>query len=278
MVERIRAWKPSTRWSILIGICVVSFAVVANLAPIAQPQSYHDFADSRTIAGIPRALDVLSNFAFIIPALLGMFYLFVPNQKFGPGVRPAYGALFIGLILTGIGSAYYHLAPGNQRLVFDRLPMTIAMAGCIATLLFDRFGAKTLWVLPVAMAAGIGTVLQWAASEQRGHGDLRWYSLYQGLTVLGGAALLVLFPSRAGAALQATRALAIVVLGNVLAKLFEVLDKPIYSLGGIISGHTLKHLSAGLAFLPLALILRPDRRAKLNADQKCQKVADEVSS
>src|SRR5262249_21132730 len=142
------------------------------------------------------------------------------------------------------------------RLVLDRLPMTIAMAGCIAIILIDRFGSKTLWVLPVMMATGLGTVLYWALSEQRGRGDLRWYGLYQGLTVIGGAALLLLFPTRVGTTLRATRALVIALAGNVAAKIFEFLDWPIYSLGGIVSGHTLKHLSAGLAFVPLVLLIR----------------------
>ena len=48
----------------------------------------------------------------------------------------------------------------------------------------------------------------------------------------------------------------IAVAGNVAAKVFEFCDQPIYALGGIVSGHTLKHLSAGLAFLPLAFLLR----------------------
>lgn len=256
LVDQVRAWKFVVKWAVLAGICLVAFVVTAGLEPIAQPQSYHDFANGRSIAGIPRALDVLSNLAFIAPGLLGLYYLSGLKAKVDPGVKIAYGALFVGLILTGLGSAYYHLAPDNKRLIFDRLPMTIAMAGCIAVVLVDRFGSRTLWVLPVMMVTGLGTVLYWAASEQRGEGDLRWYGLYQGLTVIAGAALLLLFPSRPDAVPQATRALVIAVAGNVLAKVFELLDKPIYALGGIASGHTLKHLSAGLAFLPLALLIR----------------------
>ena len=33
----------------------------------------------------------------------------------------------------------------------------------------------------------------------------------------------------------------------VLAKLFEYLDAPIYSIGHVVSGHTLKHLAAAAA-------------------------------
>ncbi len=36
-------------------------------------------------------------------------------------------------------------------------------------------------------------------------------------------------------------------LAYVLAKIFEALDREIFSLGGLVSGHTLKHLAAGAA-------------------------------
>jgi hypothetical protein len=42
----------------------------------------------------------------------------------------------------------------------------------------------------------------------------------------------------------------------VLAKLFELLDGPIYSLGNIVSGHTLKHITAALACYCILRMLR----------------------
>jgi hypothetical protein len=80
--------------------------------------------------------------------------------------------------------------------------------------------------------------------------------------MVAGAMLLLFFPSRNGA----TPAFVIAGAGNVAAKFFEFLDQPIYALGGVVSGHTLKHLSAGLAFLPLAFLLR--RMAKRTAEDR----------
>lgn len=39
----------------------------------------------------------------------------------------------------------------------------------------------------------------------------------------------------------------VVVLLYAVAKAFEALDKQIFALGGIVSGHTLKHLTAAVA-------------------------------
>jgi len=250
-VQRLYASSPALRWGVIVLICIVATGVVATLGPIPQSQAYHDFADARTFFGIPRAFDVLSNLPFCVVGLLGLAFTLHPRSALEQSQRWAYAVLFAGLLLTGFGSAYYHLAPDNQRLVWDRLPMTVAMAGVIAALLNDRFGGRSVWLMPVLLALGAGTVLQWHFSEQQGFGDLRWYALYQGLTIICGTALLALFPSRR----EGTREFVIAVVANIAAKIFELLDKPIYQLGGIVSGHTLKHLSAGLGFLPLALLM-----------------------
>jgi hypothetical protein len=248
----VHGWSVAVRWGIIVGVCVAALIGTALLPPIPQPPSYHHFADQRTIFGIPHGLDVLSNLAFLVSGLLGLLFVAKPGKALDSGTNWAFATLFFGLVLTSIGSAYYHLAPGNQRLVFDRLPMIVAMAGCLSAVITDRFGGRIVWAVAPLMATGLWTVFQWRASEAAGLGDLRWYALFEGLIILTGVLLLWLFPSRN----QATLAFVIAVAGNVAAKLFELFDKQIYALGGIVGGHTLKHLCAGLAFLPLVFLVR----------------------
>jgi len=247
MLSRLRSWKPSTRWLIVAAISVAAAAALALLKPITQPQTYHHFADQRTVLGVVRSFDVLSNLAFLSPGLLGLWFVLRAGMTLDAGTRWALAILFFGLVVTTFGSAYYHLAPDDQRLVFDRVPITIVLAGCIGTILADRFGGGIAWSTAALIAVGLWTVHHWSAV-----GDLRWYVLFQGLTFVVALLLLVLFPSRN----SATPAIVAALTGNVAAKVFELLDRPIYSLGGIVSGHTLKHLSAGLAFLPLAFLIR----------------------
>jgi hypothetical protein len=257
-------WSPAARWSIIGGVCFAAVIVAWFLPPIPQPQAYHQFADQRSLAGIPHSLDVLSNLAFLISGLLGLWFVARAGITLDAGTRCTFATLFFGLVLTSVGSAYYHLEPGNQRLVFDRLPMIVAMAGCVGAVLADRFGGAAAWSIAALLGIGLWTVYYWSAGEQLGHGDLRWYALYQGLVFVMSALLLWLFPSRNGA----TPAFAILFAGNFLAKLFELLDKPIYGMGGIVSGHTLKHLSAGLAFLPLIFFVR-----RISRESKAQRPA-----
>jgi len=258
----VHGWSAGVRWSILCAVSIAAFVVTALLPPIPQPQSYHHFADQRTILCIAHGLDVLSNLAFLASGLLGLLFIAKSKSTLDSGTRWAFSTLFVGLVLTSIGSAYYHLAPDNQRLVFDRLPMIIAMAGCGGAVLTDRFGGRAAWIVAPLMASGLWTVYQWNASESAGRGDLRWYALYEGLIILTGVLLLWLFPSCS----RATPALVVAVAGNVAAKLFELLDKQIYALGGIVSGHTLKHLCAGLAFLPVVFLIRRMTMNKLSND------------
>jgi len=166
-------------------------------------------------------------------------------------VKPGLLTLFAGLFLTGFGSAYYHLAPDNQRLLWDRLPMTIAMAGLIYLLLVNRITSLQFWPLPLLVAGGMASVAQWSWSEAHGHGDLRWYALYEALVFISGAGLLLMFPTRG----ERSSGLVFAMLANVAAKIFELLDKQIFDIGQVVSGHTLKHLAAGLGFVPLVVWL-----------------------
>ncbi len=247
LIQPARQWSPPARWSLIAAICAGALITAAFLQPIAQPQVYHHFADQRAFFGIPHSLDVLSNIAFLVPGLLGLWFVLRAGLTLDRGTRWAFAILFFGLILTTFGSAFYHLAPDDQRLVFDRMPITIVLAGCIGSVVADRFGGATAWSVAALAALGLWTVHHWSAT-----GDLRWYVLDQGLAFMVAALLLVLFPSRN----NSTSVFAAALLGNVAAKICELLDQPIYALGGIVSGHTLKHVSAGLAFLPLALLIR----------------------
>ncbi len=250
-----REVKPGIRWAILGAILVVACGITVMLKPIPQPAWYHNFADSRRMLGVPNAENVLSNLPFVMISLAGLYFTLRSSTQ-SSGQRWALLVLFAGLFFTGFGSGYYHLVPDNQRLFWDRLPMTVAMAGILSLLLVNRLPPASSWVLPLLTAAGMGSVLYWRWTEQQGNGDLRWYVLYQVLAFIAGIALLLQSPARE----EATRALVIALLGNIAAKLFELLDRPIYAMGGLVSGHTLKHLAAALGFIPLVMSLASQKK------------------
>ena len=237
----------STRTAIwLLALAATVICVTAALLPpIPQPQCYHMFADQRAFFGIPNFNDVFSNLPFAVVGLWALLFLFQSNDRrfHDSRERWPYVILFAGLLLTAFGSAYYHLRPRNETLVWDRLPMTLVFMSLLASIVAERISLRGgLWLLPILLAIGVVSVLQWRVSELRGAGDLRFYVAVQLYAVL--FLLIALFlPSR----YTRPRDLAIIAGFYVLAKILEAVDRPIFELGHIVSGHTLKHLAAACA-------------------------------
>ena len=244
---------------VTLGVIVVDLL----LPRIPQPQSYHNFADQRSFMGIPNFGDVVSNVPFAIFGVMGLLFwwrLFrtrshaEPDTKhfLDPRERWPYLIVFIGVLLTAFGSAYYHLEPSNARLVWDRLPMTIAFMAMVAAIIAERISVRTgLWLLPVLVLIGMSSVLVWYRSEVNDVGDLRFYATVQAYSLLFLLVALLLPP-------RYTRSsdLAIVAGFYALAKVLETYDKQIFdALGHIVSGHTLKHLAAaGAAYWILRML------------------------
>ncbi len=154
-----------------------------------------------------------------------------------------YLVVFFGMILTAAGSSYYHWTPDNGRLVWDRWPMTVVFMSLVAAMIAERISVRSaLLFWPALLAIGALSVLQWHWSEQAGRGDLRFYAAVQAYAVL--VLLLMLFlPPR----YTRSSDLGVVVALYVVAKLLETFDKRVFALGHVVSGHTLKHIAAGLA-------------------------------
>lgn len=235
--------------ALLFGTAVLLGVIALFVPPIAQPLAYHHFADQRGWLGIANFGDVVSNLPFAIFGLWGLYFLFslTPaerSRRFADSREQwPYAVVFLGLVLTAVGSSYYHLAPDNARLVWDRLPITVDFTAMVAAVICERVSVKAgLWLLPAFLALGIVSVLQWNWSEIHGHGDLRFYAavqIYSGLVLL----LALLLPP----SYTRGRDFGVIVAFYVLAKILETADPQVFALGHIVSGHTLKHLAAAMA-------------------------------
>lgn len=218
----------SRRNKILILVpCIVVVAFLMWVPPLAQTLSYHNFADRRTILDIPDFWDVISNLPFLVVGAMGL-------RRFRDG---ASRILFFGVLCTSLGSAYYHLAPDNARLFWDRLPMTIAFMSLFAIAINRRKLAVPLVLL------GISSVVWWRMTD-----NLWPYGLVQFGTM---AALLVI-------AARSEPGLWPVFIFYGLSKISEHFDQQIFSMSPL-SGHTIKHLLAGIATLCIYRWIRASR-------------------
>jgi hypothetical protein len=122
--------------------------------------------------------------------------------------------------------------------------MTIGFMAFLAATVTERVSVTAgIVLLPLLLLAGAGSVAYWYFGERVGAGDLRPYALVQFAPAVLILMMLWLFPARYthGGYLVAV----MVIYGA--AKIFEALDGPIFSMGHVVSGHTLKHLTAALA-------------------------------
>ena len=219
------------------------------LPPIAQDPMYHDFADRRTFLGIPSFLNVVTNLAFLAVGLAGIGLCV---RRSAIGARWAWSASFTGVALVSLGSGYYHLAPNNMALMWDRLPMSIGFMGLLVAVLTEHVGLKLEKILLVpAILFGIASVVYWHYSD-----DLRLYVVVQFLPLLMLPVILLLFDGPYSHRGYLLVALAI----YLVSKFAEQYDRAVFAAtANIISGHSLKHLFAALALFVVYWMLRQRR-------------------
>jgi len=251
---------PRVKVLILLLPGLAPAALALALPPIAQPPQYHDFADQRACLGLPNCLDTASNALFALAGLIGLRFLRRPaGRRAFVDAREAwpYALFFFAAILIGFGSGYYHLAPDNAGLLWDRAAIALAFMAWLGAILGERVGVGIgLRLLPLLLIAGLGSVFYWGWSEARGAGDLRPYLLMQAYPMLLIPLLLMLYPPR----YSGGRDILVVIGLYLLALLFDLGDRPVFALtGGLVSGHTLKHFVAALAVLWIARHLRRRR-------------------
>ncbi|HYB41294.1 MAG TPA: alkaline phytoceramidase [Candidatus Methylomirabilis sp.] len=244
--ESMARTVPRERLWLLAGLAVLVVAVTLMLPPIPQDPAYHEFADRRTVLGVPNGLNVLSNLGFPVVGSLGIAFL-VRDRSRGtgrafltPAERQPYWFLFAAVALTGIGSGYYHWRPDSATLFWDRLPMTMAFMALLSSVIAERINLTVgIRLLVPLVALGFLSTLYWHIGEQRGAGDLRPYAIVQFGTMVAVPLMIWLFPPR----YTRTGDLFVALGWYALAKVFEFFDHGIFALIGV-SGHTLKHLAS----------------------------------
>ncbi|MBC7772170.1 MAG: hypothetical protein H7210_06735 [Pyrinomonadaceae bacterium] len=266
---------PRFDWRAGLIIAIVLIAAITMLAVprFAQPEAFHNFADTRAWLGVPNFLDVITNAPFAIAGALGLVNLWRRVRRDRASIvtasiplmaidRVCLAGVFIGVGLTSIGSAYYHLAPGNERLFWDRLPMLLTFIGLLVTLIAERVSPKTAaWVLAPFLILGASTLIYWRQTELAGAGDLRPYFLVQGAALASVLLIVLLYPAR----YLPTKWLMLGLACYAGAIVFEQLDRAVWSAWNIIgvelvSGHTIKHVCAGVGAILIAGVVGSSTR------------------
>lgn len=230
---------------LMLGAAIALYGVLRlTLGPLPQDPAYHLLADTRTLRGVvPRAGDILTNLAILAAGLFGIALR--SRMNVAQEARTAVDVLIAASILTAFGSAYYHLAPENATLIWDRMGIAVVLTSLLVIVMADRvhprFAREALWPFT---GLGVASVALWGVSEAMGREDLL---LYLFVRIGAGAAivfLLILRPPRHTGTVWLVAAM----LCEVAMAIFERLDHQVFALtGGFASGHNVKHVLAGIA-------------------------------
>ncbi len=231
---------------VLFALYAVVTAYFAWRAPIPQPPEYHDFADRRTIWGIANFFNVTSNAAFLVPGVAG---LWLCARRPPVGARWAWTTLFAGVTAVAIGSSYYHLAPADGPLFWDRLPMTVGFTALLVALIDEYVTDRAArYLLVPILAVGVLSLLYWVL-----FGDLRAYLWLQAISLGTVIAILSFYRGQDCEHIYLLAA----VLAYGAAIICEQTDGALWGiLKNVLSGHTIKHLLAAFGLYQLFCMLR----------------------
>jgi hypothetical protein len=241
--------------ALLLG--VLALLALALFGPhVALPAHYHAFADQRSAFGIPCVMDVLSNGPFALAGVAGLWQLArTPENALLPAQRTLVALFFAGLLLTTVGSSWYHWQPDDAGLAVDRAGMSLAFAGLLGLAVADRVSDRAGHALAgcVLLLAPVAAVLPLAK------GNMGPWAVVQagGLVLLAALAVRRVRAGALGFSIGAVIAL------YAVAKGLEVSDQAVFELTqGLVSGHSLKHVVAALAALPVLWALHRLKRVR----------------
>jgi hypothetical protein len=208
----------------------------------------HPFVDARTLWGIPNAMDVVSNLPFVLLGAWGLWA--VRRARALPrATRVSSTVFFIGLVLTCASSSFYHWAPDAWGLAVDRAGMAFAFAGVLGLAIAERVSLRAAhWAWgSVLLAALISIGLNYATGAM-----VPWAVVqFGGMAVVLWAATQRAQPDALGIRWGVVAAI------YGLAKLLELGDAAVFqATQEWVSGHSLKHIAASLAALPVIFALR----------------------
>jgi len=226
--------------AVLAALVIMTALALLLIPPIYQDPQYHQFADERSIWGVPNFWNVASNAPYLVVAVFGLWSLLRRPRLLRDWDLAIHIVLALGLIAVAAGSSWYHLRPDSTTLFWDRLPMTLVFMSLLASMIRERISENIgRWLFLPLLGAGILSVLHWKFS-----GDLRFYAAIQFFPLVAVPVMALFFPPR----YSGTIGIFLMCGLYTVAKLLEMSDRVI-AVFVATGGHPWKHLISALAIL-----------------------------
>ncbi|XP_072998545.1 uncharacterized protein [Typha latifolia] len=242
--------RRENRAKLFLYAAFLSLLLILVTPRIPHSPSLHLFADMRNFLGVPNTLNVLTTFPFLLVGVPGLV-LCLSGSCFGISLKGevfGWALFYAGNAAVAFGSAYYHLKPDDDRIVWDRLPMMISASSVLSILVIERvderIGISCLFSLLLLVLVSIAC--------ERTFDDLRLCMMFHLIPCIAIPAMVFLFPPK-----YTHSRFWILASGFYLLARFEgVADKKVYSVNRyFISGHSLEHLCLAMVSIILTVML-----------------------
>ncbi|XP_057960142.1 uncharacterized protein LOC131152332 isoform X2 [Malania oleifera] len=213
---------------------------------IPHSPRHHIFADMRNFLGVPNTLNVFTNFPFLVIGVLGLVFclqgdFFLISSR---GEFLVWAWFYAGITAMAFGSAYYHLKPDDNRVMWDSLPMIIAYSSLFSALIVERVG-EVIGLACLLLLLGVAVL---STVCERWFNDLRLCMMFQLIPCVAIPVTAYTFLPKYTHSKYWLWASGV----YLLAKFEAVADKKIYNISYyFMSGHSLEHLC--LVMVPVLL-------------------------
>lgn len=238
--------QPQNRLHLCCVASLIGLILLLATPRIPHSSTHHIFADMRNFLGVPNTLNVLTTYPYLLIGVPGLVFC-LSGSCFGISLKGevwGWVLFYVGIATAAFGSAYYHLKPDDDRVIWDRLPMMISTASLLCNLIIERVDERVgiSWLISLLMLVSVSAVFE------RAFDDLRLFIIFHFIPCIAIPILVFLFPPK-----YTHSAYWFWAAGFYLLSRFESLaDMKVYSVDKyIISGHSLEHLC--LAMVPLVL-------------------------
>uniref|UniRef100_A0A0D9UXX5 Uncharacterized protein n=1 Tax=Leersia perrieri TaxID=77586 RepID=A0A0D9UXX5_9ORYZ len=234
------------------GGAVLASALLLVATPrLRHSPALHLFADMRNLLGVPNTLNVLTAYPLLLAGVPGLVLCLCGSGCFGISLRwEALGwfLFYTGNIAAAFGSAYYHLKPDDDRLIWDRLPMMISASSLLSILVIERVDER----VGLSCLLSLLSLILVSSACERVLDDMRLWVVLNFAPCIAIPAMLFLFPPK----YTHSRFWFLATGFYLLARFEGLADRKVYSVNRyFISGHSLEHLCFALVTLILTVML-----------------------
>lgn len=254
----------NVKTTIIFIITLISASILMHIEYMPDVYSIHNYIDKRSIHNINYFFHVITSIPYAVVGITGIYIIFInrnDNNIFHhTNETIIWYVFYLATILTTIGSIYYHLAPNNERIIWDHIPGIIMLSCLFSYIIFNATTNKlSIISLPITITIGTTIIILWGSGLSSGSGNMLYYISFQVLIIM----MMILITKMFENFYEGKKYIFWIIVWYILSIIFKWFDAVLYIvLSRTISGHSLHHLALAISmYYVMIYILRRSPRS-----------------